>query len=245
MESGDIMENNQLEHFGIKGMRWGHRKPEYRSTGIKSFIARRSNKKVDKSFNDWKENVKKRDTAIELGKKSVQSKLSYENNKSDKSLKKQYKIDKRNYKKALQKNTTYRKGQIRSEVGKDISRKYLSEAKKIKKQLDKDPTNKQLKSKYNDLMSKHDLERARARRAPAVAERRSRMKASVKRTFTITARAVVGTAAVVGGAYAINSFLNSRNVTLNGQKVSVSAQNLMDVANVARAGREFLGFLYM
>ena len=87
--------------------------------------------------------------------------MAYENNRSDKKLKKQYKTDEKAYKKALSKNTTYRKGQVRKETGSDLSRKYLSEAKKVKKQLTADPSNKQLKKRYNELMSKHDIERAK------------------------------------------------------------------------------------
>lgn len=88
------------------------------------------------------ENTKKKANAIELWKKANVSKRAYESNKSDKTLKTQYKQDTKAYKKALKGNTTYRKGQIKKEVGSDLSRKYLSDAKKVKKQLDSDPTNK-------------------------------------------------------------------------------------------------------
>lgn len=107
---------------------------------------------MDKSFQNWNENTKKKNNAIDLGKQANLSKRAYENNKSDKT-------DDRAYKKALRGNTTYRKGQIKNEVGSDLSRKYLSEAKKVKKQLDADSSNKQLQKRYNELMSKHDVER--------------------------------------------------------------------------------------
>ena len=123
--------SDELMHYGIPGMKWGHRKT-YHSTGIRSAVARRSNKKVDKSFKKWNENSKKRENAIELGKKANLSRLSYENDKKNKDLKRQYKADNKVYKKAVRKNTTYRKGQIKNEVGSDLSRKYLSNAKKFK-----------------------------------------------------------------------------------------------------------------
>lgn len=58
--------------------------------------------------------------------------MDYERDRSNKELKKTYKQANRDYKKALNSNTTYRKGAIRGEVGKDASRKYLSEAKKFR-----------------------------------------------------------------------------------------------------------------
>lgn len=126
---------DELYHYGVLGMKWGKRKNNYHSTGIRSSIAKRANEKVDKNFQIWKENSQKKQNTIDLGKKATQSKMAYESNKSDKSLKKQYKHDNKAYKKALHDNTTYRKGQIKQEVGSDLSRKYLSEAKKVKKYM--------------------------------------------------------------------------------------------------------------
>ena len=231
-------------HFGVKGMKWGKRKDNYHSTGIRSAMARRSNEKVDKSFKQWKENSSKREDAISLGKKAVQSKLAYEKNKSDKSLKSQYKTDNKAYKKSLKENTTYRKGQIRKAVGSDLSRKYLSEAKKVKKQMASDPSNKSLQKQYDKLMSKHDVERAKARKAPEVAEKRSRKKASVKRAMTMSVKAAAGTAAVAAGTYAVNKYLNSHEVTLNGKRVQFSKQNVSDIAGAAQKVRQMFGYMY-
>ena len=236
------MYNNELYHFGVKGMKWGHRKNNYKSTSIRSAMARRENNKVDKGFKDWNENAKKRDNAIELGKKANASRRAYENDKSNKSLKSAYKQDNKAYKKALRKNTTYRKGVVKQEVGKDISRKYLSDAKKVKKQLDADPSNKQLQKRYNDLMSKHDVERAKARKAVDIANKRSRKKAAIKRGMTMSVKAAGATAACAAGAYAVNRYLDNHNVTINGRRVQLKAQNISDVVGKAKKVKNFLGY---
>lgn len=248
---------NELYHHGIKGQKWGIRrfrktdgsltpagKKRYSSTSIRSAMARRSNEKIDKGFKDWNENVKKRDNAIALGKKANEAKIAYENDKTDKSLKADYKAANKEYKKALRENTTYRKGVVRQEVGQDASRKYLSEAKKIKKELDKDPSNRELQKRYDDLMSKHDIERATARRAVAVSTKRSRKIAAVKRSMTMTVKAAAGTAAVAAGAYAVNRYLESRDVRLDGKRVTLSTKTVEDVMKAAKTVEKLLGYLY-
>lgn len=234
----------ELYHHGVKGMKWGKRKSTYSSTGVRAAIARRSNEKVDASFKNWGKNDKKKADAVELGKKANLSKRAYENNKSDKTLKTQYKQDMKAYKKSLKGNTTYRKGQIKNEVRSDLSRKYLSDAKKVRKQLDLDPTNKQLQKQYNRLMSKHDIERANARRAPEVSAKRSKKKAALKRCMTMTAKSVATTAAVTGGAYAANRYLSNHQTTLNGSLVQFSSQNIRDVINAAKKVKKFMGYIY-
>lgn len=236
--------NKELYHYGVPGMRWGHRKTSYKSTGIRSAIARRSNEKVDEGFKKWNDNAKKRDDAITLGKTRNAAKLAYESNKSDKNLKSAYKAANKDYKKALSKNTTYRKGVVRQEVGKDASRKYLSEAKKIKKQLDANPGDRQLQKKYNDLMSKHDVERANARRAVEVGAKRSQKKAAMKRAMTMTVKTAATTAAVSAGAYAVNRYLNDHQVSFNGQRVNVGSQNIRNVMDKVNKAKKFMGYMY-
>lgn len=127
-----IVYPNELNHFGVKGMKWGVRK-DYKANSIRSAIARRQNAKVDKGFQKWKTGSANKQTAIDAGKKANASRLAYESNKKDKTLKAQYKQDNKAYKKALKENTTYRKGSVREAVGQDMSRKYMSAAKKAKK----------------------------------------------------------------------------------------------------------------
>ena len=48
---------SQLQHHGIRGMRWGVRRTPgqlgYTSTGIKAAVARKKNDKVDAGFKNW------------------------------------------------------------------------------------------------------------------------------------------------------------------------------------------------
>lgn len=205
--------SDYLVHHGIKGQKWGVRrfqnqdgsytnagKTRYRSTSISAAIARRQNDKVDKSFKKWQEGAAKRDAAISYGKKRNDALIAYKNGSG---TRKDYRSANKEYKRALRKNTTYRKGSVKQDVGKDLSRKYLSQAKKIDKELSKDPKNKKLRRQYTKMMNAHEVERARARTVQQKYANRSAKKAAIKRGLKMSAKAAVTSALIgVGVKYA-------------------------------------------
>ena len=198
-----------IAHHGIKGQKWGVRryqnqdgsytdagKIRYRSTSISSALARRSNEKVDKSFKKWQVGAQNRDTAIEYGKRRNQALIAY---KTGSGTRKEYKDLNRAYKQALRKNTTYRKGSVKQDVGKDLSRKYLSEAKKLEKELRKNPNDRKLHREYTKMMNAHDTERAKARKVQQKYANRSAKKAAIKRNITISVKAAAASALIGAG----------------------------------------------
>ena len=245
---------NELYHFGIKGQKWGVRRyqnadgtltpagkrnaKKFRPQGIRAKMAKRKNDKIDKSFNDWKDNERKRDAAISLGKQSTVAKRASAEDPRNKELRLTAKKAESEYKKAMKSNTTYRKGVVKKEVLSDRSRKSLSDAKKIKKQLDLDPSNKNLQKTYNKLMSDHAVQRSQARRAPEVSAARSQKIASMKRTVTMTVKATVIATAVSIGAKQINSYLQGR-----GLGVSMSAPKLQKYVDAGKKIIEFKKFI--
>ena len=228
-----IMKDDELAHFGVLGMKWGHSKKGYRSTNIRSAIARRSNDKTDAGFNDWKKNDDRKQTAISAGKKRNELKRAYDADPKNKQLRSEYKSANKEYKSALGKNTTYRKGVVKQEVGSDMSRKYLSEAKKLKKQLDSGKGDANTKKQHQKLMNKYDVERASARRAVAVANKRSQKKASIKRAMTMSVKAAAATAAVTAGGYYVN-----KNLVANGKQPI----DIPRVVNFAQKAKDFMGY---
>lgn len=145
--------------------------------------------------------------------------------------KKELKSLKKEYKKSLKSVTTYRKGQIKQDVGKDMSRKYLTQANRVYKQMQKDPNNKALQKEYQRLMNLHDKERYRARRAGSVGEARSRKIASIKSAATKTVKAVATTAAVAAGAYYVNNMLNKKGINLD---INSTIGNMKKISSYAK-----------
>lgn len=228
----------ELYHHGILGMHWGIRryqnkdgtftnagKKRYQSTSIGAALARRENEKVDASFKQWQEQAKAKENAINAGKRYNEAKASGQVDKKElRSIEKEYKN-------SLSKVSTYRKGQVRQEVGQDMSRKYLTQANRVYKQMKSDPNNRELAKEYQRLMNLHDKERYSARRAAKVGANRSRRIAAIKSGVTKTVKAAAIASAVGAGLHFTNQYLNTKGagINLNSQEV---VQNIKKVASV-------------
>lgn len=223
-------DTEELKHFGVLGMRWGHSKTGYKSTGVRSALARRSNDKTDASFKEWGKKAERKTTAIDAGKKRNEARVLLDQNPSNKVLKKEYHAANKEYKKALSKATTYHKGVVKQEVGKDNARKYLTEAKRVKKQIDSGNGDPTLQKTYQKLMNKYDVERASARRAPEVAAKRSKKKAAMKRSMTMAVKATATTAAVgVGVTYANKKLAEQGKQPINTEKILKGVKTAKDI----------------
>ena len=119
----------------------------------------------------------------------------------------------------------------------------MSEAKKVKKQLMNDPSNKQLQKEYNSLMSKHDVERANARKVVDVANKRMRKQAAIKRTMTMTVKTAATSAAIALGTYAVNKYLQNHEVTLNGNLVQFSSEKVIDILDDVKRVKDVMDFM--
>lgn len=93
-------------------------------------------------------------------------------------------------------------------------------------------------------MSKHAVERSKARKAKEVGASRSRKKASIKRGMTKSIKALAGAAVVAAGAYAVNSYLSGHNVTLNGNKIQVGAENISNLGKFIKKAKNFTKYIY-
>ena len=225
--------SNELYHHGIKGQKWGVRRYQNEDGSLtnagkkrrqislnpKVIKAQIENRKVKKSFENWKKSDAARDKAIALGKDRNDKALEYELNRN-KDTRKAYKEANKAYKSATKKNTLYRRGVVKETIGRDLASKYQTAA---KRSSDTDT--------YNRLMNKHDTELASARKALPKAKKQSQRVASLKRAKTMALKSIAGTAVVAAGVYATNKILAKKGI-----KSPLTIDNVARVLNAVNAG---------
>lgn len=207
-------------HHGSDG---GRKKHNVKSLNPSVMMARRRNMKVDKSFDEWKKGAAARDKAIASGKKRNELKIAYQKNPSDKDLKKQYKEANTQYKKDLRANTSYRKGTVRQDVGRDMARKHLSAAKKADNDRD-----------YKKHMKQYEVERAKAGRAQQVGASRSSRKAALKRSLKTSMKVAAGTAVTAAALREVSKH----------KDINISSQDVARAAEMFRKAQRMRSFMY-
>ena len=66
----------------------------------------------------------------------------------------------------------------------------------------------------------------------------------LRSSITMTVKSAATTAAVAGGMYAANKYLTNHQVTLNGNSVQFSSQNVSDIMDAAKKVKNFMGYMY-
>lgn len=61
---------------------------------------------------------------------------------------------------------------------------------------------------------------------------------------SMTAKAAATTAAIAGGTYAANRYLQNHEVMLNGNRVQFSSQNVRNVVDTAKCVKDLMGYFY-
>ena len=60
----------------------------------------------------------------------------------------------------------------------------------------------------------------------------------------MSAKAAVAAGTIAAGTYAVNRYLNSHNVTLNGKQVTLGRETVSSVVDYAKKIKDLLGYAY-